>query len=479
MADIDYNILKVLVTDQTAGMDFVCNNDVSLFDFAIRDEAKMIFDFVKTYKTVPTKRTLIGRYAESPQDLERIDKIWKDIEDHQYNTKEYKFDLDNMKERFKKRSVKSISSAMTEKMEQGLEPDVILKDVALRLQQASVVNEGRSHIQMSAGDYIEEFKNRYDAKKNSDGEISEIKTGYSMLDTVTGGLSPAELVVIGGETNAGKSMLLSNMAVQMWMQENTAETSPDDFKKGYSILYFSLEMPYADCFDRFLARVADIPQRSIRDAILDEDQLERKANALKFIDEYQKAGNHFNIVDVPRNVTIEEVELRYQDAILQFRPDVVVVDYMGLMHDPAKAKEQDWLKMGAIAASLHEFSRAYDCIMLTAVQLTDIKRGSKTKGDQDESQKVGVHRIGRSSHIMHHVNIGIQIETRMNERALPDMRYHVIKNRKGPLGQGNMIKNFECASLYDVPYVDHVPSGDDVSENIEDLIKKVRDANES
>lgn len=477
--DLDFNILKVLCTSQTMGMDFVCNNDVSLFDYSIRDQAKLIFDFVKTYKSVPTKRALIGRYANSPEDLDNIDKIWRDIESHDYDINDYKYDLDQLKERYKKKSVKSISMTLQEKMTEGVEPDVILKDIALRLQKTNILNEGRSHIQKSAGDYIDEFHDRYEARKNSDGGITEIKTGYSMIDAVTGGFSPAELIMIGGETNSGKSMFLSNIAIQMWLQENTIDTPSNEFKKGYSILYFSLEMPYEDCFDRFLARVADIPQRSIRDAILDEEQLERKEKALEFIKKYQEAGNHFNIVDVPRNVTIEEVELRYQDALLQFRPDVVVVDYMGLMHDPSKAKEQDWLKMGSIAASLHEFSRAYSCVMLTAVQLTDIKRGSKNKGDQEEHQKVGVHRIGRSSQIMHHVNIGIQIETRLNERSLPDMRYHVIKNRKGPLGQGNLIKNFECGSLYDVPFVDDATSGDDISGNIPELIKKIRDGNES
>ena len=80
---------------------------------------------------------------------------------------------------------------------------------------------------------------------------------------------------------------------------------------------------------------------------------------------------------------------------------------------------------------------------------------------------------------MHHVNIGIQIETRPHERSLPDMRYHVIKNRKGPLGQGNMIKNFECGVLYDVPYNNDDTLGGSVSESIPELIKKIRDANES
>jgi hypothetical protein len=196
--------------------------------------------------------------------------------------------------------------------------------------------------------------------------------------------------------------------------------------------------------------------------------------AKEFIKAYEAAGCYFDIVDVPRNLTIEEVELRYNDALLRYRPDVVIIDYMGLMHSTLFAKEQDWLRLGAIAASLHEFSRAYDCLMITAAQLTDQKRGSSQK-NADESLRVGTHRWGRSSLIMHHVNVGIQIETRPNERSYPDMRIHVVKNRKGPLGQGSLIKNFANASLIDVPFDEKEMPGD-ISSSIPDLIKSIQES---
>ena len=78
--------------------------------------------------------------------------------------------------------------------------------------------------------------------------------------------------------------------------------------------------------------------------------------------------------------------------------------------------------------------------------------------------------------IMHNVNLGIQIETRPNERSFPDLRIHGVKNRKGPLSQGNLIKNFANASLVDVPF-DHRDLPGDVTSKIPDLIKAIRDKN--
>ena len=271
------------------------------------------------------------------------------------------------------------------------------------------------------------------------------------------------------------SMLLNSMAKQIWLQGNTIESSASSsLKPGYNVLYFSLEMPHHDCFCRLLASLANVPERGLIKANLSHEAEVKVQKARDFVKMYQESGYYFDIVDVPRNLTIEEVELRYHDAMLRYRPDVVVVDYMGLMHSTALENEPDWLKMGGIAASLHEFGRAYDNIMITAAQLTDLKRNS-SGSKSEEDRAVGMHRWGRSSLIMHHVNIGIQIETRQNEENFPDMRIHVIKNRKGPLGHGNLIKNFANSSLIDVPY-DQSQIPGDVTANIPDLIRSIQEA---
>jgi hypothetical protein len=149
---------------------------------------------------------------------------------------------------------------------------------------------------------------------------------------------------------------------------------------------------------------------------------------------------------------------------------------MGLMESKAFAKEQDWLKLGAIAANLHEFARVYDCLVITAAQLTDLDRSSNSGGakDAEKSKRIGMHRWGRSSLIMHHVNLAVQIETRSNEKMYPDMRLHIVKNRKGPLADGALIKNLANASLVDIPFDEKQIQGD-ISASIPDLIKKIQE----
>jgi replicative DNA helicase len=282
---------------------------------------------------------------------------------------------------------------------------------------------------------------------------------------------PGEMMIIGGETGAGKSMLLNNIAIQMWMQKNTVFT--EDYMKGCNVLYFSLEMPFEACFRRTMARVADVPMYGIRDASLYKSQLEAMNTSFDFIDKYPY---QFEIVDIPRGVTVDQIEARFLEAKAKFNPDVVVVDYLGLLED-SDSEGDDWLKLGHIAGKLHELARYYNIVVLTAVQLNR----PTTKVNKDSSDLIGIHRIGRSSLIMHHANIGIQIESRKDESTYGDLKYHVIKNRDGETGCHSLVKNFKHASLKD-PEVPFEPPRDDsgilpldgISEDISTLLEKYK-----
>ena len=474
-SQLELQVLKGILGNKSDCIDFAFNCSPELFSPNRQTFAKLVVNYAKAYRNVPTRRTLLDLNSGSATLSDAINNVWDELDQFTYNLQELPYDLEQLKKHFQRKVLVDAQNRLTDDFIWNTDdPNNSLKELGLLVQKAHGVRQKRGHIQKPVADHLDEFQNRYDAMASVENPESVISlTHYSMLDAVTGGLAPGELVLIGGETNAGKSQLLLNMAVQMWAQENNFETPAADFKPGRSILYFSLEMPYDDCFNRFLARVAGVPERSIARGTLDEGQLARVRKAKKFIQEFQDAGYYFDIVDVPRNVSVNEIELRYNDALLRYKPDIVVVDYMGIMHEPSLEKEQDWLKMGGLAGMLHELSRDYGFIMLTAVQLTDIKRGSKGK-DPSDNQRVGVHRIGRSSHIMHHANVGIQIESRPNEINYPDMRYHVIKNRKGPLGQGNLIKNFANATLIDVVNPNDAKTGEMSSDDIQGIAKQVR-----
>ena len=264
------------------------------------------------------------------------------------------------------------------------------------------------------------------------------------------------------------SMLLNNMAIQMWLQGSDFNTN----RKGANVQYFSLEMPYDQCVRRTMSRLSGISTYGLRDCqITNPKQLESLSKAATFINKFQF---EFEVVDIPRGATIRAIEDRYLEAVAIGRsPEIVVIDYLGLMEIEGHLVVDDWLKLGHIAGQLHEFSRAHNVIVLTAVQL------NRPKG-KDPDDIIGLHRIGRSSLIMHHATVGIQIETRADEKTFDDMPYHIIKNRNGECGTHLLKKNFRNATVVDLkPYVpiqdDGIGSFSGVMPAMEDISSYLND----
>ncbi len=269
--------------------------------------------------------------------------------------------------------------------------------------------------------------------------------------------------MIAGESGAGKSMWLNNIAVNMWMQQNTVDTKPDQYTKGYNIVYVSLEMPFDDMYQRTISCVADVSSYGVRDAKNSAEEGVGLGKATKFFKNYPYT---FDIIDVPRGFTVEQLELQMEQIKTQYKPDAVFIDYLGLMDEVDD--QEDWLKLGYLAGKVHEFGRIYEVPVITAVQMTD-KRAIKSK---EESEKIGLHRIGRSGLIAHHATMVLQIETKGGkDDGINDFKYHIVKNRYGESG-GNacVIKKYShCRVIdkkYDVTSRNDYTINDDISVDI-------------
>lgn len=467
--ELDLRILKALTTDKISALTYVNKFDHTLFSNEFKLFGKICTDYINTYRSPPTERTLI-EFQKDPSNTPIIESTWQDLELIDYDIREYSFDLDKLKKRHQHRKIEEIRERAAD--EENVEDyDKFIKELSLKINEVVRLDLGRSYVHESAGDYVDKFREVYENIKNNPESINRIKTGFSAYDALTGGIAPSELIIVGGETGAGKSMLLNNMSKNIWLNGNSIES--DLVYPGKNLLYFSLEMPVDMCFNRFLASLANVKMSDLVKGNLNEDDQESVNIATDFIKNYQEAGYFFNIVDFPRGLTINDMEALYEEAMLRFIPDVIVVDYLSLMSvDNSMAREQDWLKVGYLAAALHEFARTYNIPVITAAQLTDIKRGAQS-AQAEQDKRIGTHRFGRSSLILHNVNAAIQIESRPHEADLFDLIYHLIKNRNGPLGCGTLIKDFAKASLVDVPYEDNLNK--DVSPDISELIRKFKE----
>ncbi len=461
--DLDLSILKTLVTNKKHALDFANECDSKLFSTDYWNFANLTVGYLRTYKELPTQRVMVEKLAKGNNDklIETIKKVWNQLDHYLYNDKEYKHDLELIKKRYAEKEISGIKEKLEKMVPGGMDITKAIGEMQKTVQSIKSLSQVKAYERKTLKDAVPVFRDEYNAKMEDPTFDQGIKTGYSYFDNVTDGARPGELILIGGESGAGKSMFLMNMAIQMWMQGNTIDQL-DNFTRGHNILYFSLEMPFKPCLNRVLSRLSGNPSKKIRNASLNADEAEKLKKALKFINKYP---NQFEIVDIPRGATMESMEMIYEDVKTYYDPDIIVIDYLGLM-DYDGGDMEDWLKLGKISEKIHEFARVHNKIVLSAIQL------NRGKGGQDAEDKIGLHRIGRSALIMQNANIGIQIETRPNEKSYPDMKYHLIKNRDGELGQGKLIKNLACGTLID-DKIDEDPTTfemrdpDDISAKIE------------
>jgi len=461
--DLEMRVLKTITTNKKFGLDFANENDPKLFSGELWNFANVVIGYIKTHKDLPTIRVINEKLSKGNNEnlLKKINSVWESLQKVQADDKEYKHDLEKMKKRFAEKALID-TSGMLGKLEPGnIDVGKAVVELQKTIQSIKGLSQTRTFERRTLKDDVPFFRDEYNAKLQDPNFDAGIKTGYSFLDHVTDGLRGGELLLIGGESGAGKSMLLMNMAIQIWLGENNIDMT-ENFLPGNNVMYFSLEMPFKPCRNRVLGRLSSNPTKLIRTAKLNNEEAAKLKKVLKFVGNYP---NQFEVIDIPRGATMESLELIFEEAKVMYDPKVIVIDYLGLMDYEGGKEMDDWLKLGKIAERIHEFARVHGVTVLSAVQL------NRSKGAKEED-KIGLHRIGRSALIMTNANIAIQIETRANEKNFPDMKYHVIKNRDGELGDGRLIKNLACGTLLDEkteedPTTFEMRDPDDISEKIE------------
>jgi replicative DNA helicase len=461
--DLEMRVLKTITTNKKFGLDFANEHDPKLFSGELWNFANIVVGYIKTHKDLPTIRVINEKLSKGNNEnlLKKINTVWDSLQKVQVDDKEYKHDLETIKKRFAEKQLIDVSGVLS-KLEPGsIDVGKTVVELQKTIQSIKGLSQKRAFERRTLKDDVPFFRDEYNAKLEDPNFDAGIKTGYSFLDHVTDGLRPGELLLIGGESGGGKSMLLMNMALQIWLQGNNIDMT-ENFGPGTNVMYFSLEMPFKPCRNRVLGRLSSNPTKLIRTAKLNGEEAIKLKKVLKFVQNYPA---QFEIIDIPRGATMESLELIFEEAKVLYDPKVIVIDYLGLMDYEGGKEMDDWLKLGKIAERIHEFARVHNVTVLSAVQL------NRSKGTKEED-KIGLHRIGRSALIMTNANIAVQIETRANEKNFPDLKYHIIKNRDGELGDGRLIKNLACGTLLDEkieedPTTFEMRDPDDISEKIE------------
>lgn len=469
--ELELSILNAITKHQRLALDFISNCDCNLFSSPENARiANALISYIKIFKSKPSKKAMLEYCASDTEFCQILEGFYNEIEDYPYDDSDYNFDINKLKHIFSQSRLEVIKDKLNTSEFENISNDIsfIQKELGL----IKTTNSQKTYEKHSLKEYSKIFRDNFIQKKANPDLGRGILTGYSMFDYIRNGLKPADLIIIAGESGSGKSLLLNNLAIQIWMQKNTINIT-ENFTKGYNVAYFSLEMPYDDCYQRAMSRIADVPAYGIRDAKLSSTDAKLLGAACRFSEKYPYV---FDIIDVPRGFSVEQLEIMFNDLKQQYNPDVVFIDYMGLM-EGINDQGEDWLQLGNLAGQIHEFSRVYSIPVVTAVQLNRIDPAQRKK------YGVGLHRIGRSSMIAHHATAVLQIENKEGEEEVlsQEFIYWLIKNRSGEnMKRHSLHKKFSHCALLDSPYnsdtkTTTISHEEDYTANLEEINAYLRD----
>jgi replicative DNA helicase len=94
--------------------------------------------------------------------------------------------------------------------------------------------------------------NRMERERNRKTDLLGLPTGLKTLDSVSNGLVPAELTLIGAWTSVGKTSLM-------------VQTMVANARAGNRVLVFSLEMTWGQIYQRMISMVSNVPFVRVRD----------------------------------------------------------------------------------------------------------------------------------------------------------------------------------------------------------------------
>ena len=173
--------------------------------------------------------------------------------------------------------------------------------------------------------------------------MTGISTGFKVLDEMTSGLQPGDLIIVAGRPSMGKTTLAVNMA------ENAALGS------GKSAAIFSMEMSAEALTLRMISSLGRINQGRLRSGKLQEEDWPRIDSAMN-----QLSGAKLYVDETP-GLTPTEIRARARRLKREKGGlDLIVVDYLQLMQVTGTKENR--------ATEISEISRSLKALATRAVR---------------------------------------------------------------------------------------------------------------
>lgn len=258
--------------------------------------------------------------------------------------------------------IHAANSAIARASEQADPAEEILNDAEATIYQLSEKRIGRGFLGVQ--EIVKESFGSVDALLQRGQRITGLATHYEILDEMTSGLQPSDLVIIAARPSMGKTAFAMNIA------ENAA------INDGKVVGIFSLEMSREALLLRMLCSSARVDSHKMRTGSLWREDMDKVVRAMDSL-----AQAPIFIDDTP-GIALSEMRAkarRLQQS--QERLDLLIVDYLQLMSGGSgKRYENRTQEVSAISRGLKGLAKE---LRVPVVALSQLSRAPESRGSGD------------------------------------------------------------------------------------------------
>ena len=263
--------------------------------------------------------------------------------------------------------------------------------------------------------------NNFDLVAHDPAALRGIKTGYTVLDSITNGLQKGSLIIIGARPSVGKTSFAMNIVL------NAA------LKSKAKVAVFSLEMDKVQLTNRAICSVARVSlSRALHGELTPEEWT-------RLWDANAKLQNADIYLDASSSITATEIVRKCMRLKRERGLDLVMIDYLGLMGAPNTSSHNE-SRQEQVATNSRMMKMMAKDLEVPVLLLSQLNRGieSRTKkGDNDEPMLSDLRESGAIEQdadlVMFIHKPKTQTQSEQNEHSRDyEAKIIVAKNRSGP-----------------------------------------------
>lgn len=245
-----------------------------------------------------------------------------------------------------------------------------------------------------------------------------ITTGIPSFDRQAGPMESHEYVVVGARTSHGKSSFMLQVAAH-------------NLHRGKKVAIFTLETSDKAVLKQLVGNAVGVNLRRLADETSEKQR--------EYMAKLRGARQYKNLVIFDRDITMDNIAARCRLLAQSFKPDLVILDYMGIIGGSKGGSAYE--RMSELSKAMIPLRKALGCTLMVGAQLNRSSEKDNREPTRSDFRDAGgieedAHRIialwrkpGQALDLDHYDYDLLQLKLRDGPLAKVPLRYHAPTTR--------------------------------------------------